>query len=957
MPARNTLNLSNLNILQAEKEEIEKFINNNDKIKNKVDKIKKILTEKFYLTDVEVQNYILKICEMKASSDVEKFEEIFEAFEKNYVDPVDANERVLQARNIVDDVYDLYRSETRRIGNEFVKCIAEAKKFGLDPFRFAIKTNIEKSVYDVAAKRQGVEITKLSMSLDALTAKYYARYFKTNLSEKEEQLFSHDETKELLNQCMTLATHLNNVMVEYVLLALSDLAYDKKKGVFYADVREFIRKAPSILLANPVKMYATISNLQTYYNKMGKTQEDLVQRVLQSPSVLCADSNYIDSTINLLSENYQSLISQLPEKVKRGKDARAMAEAFAYDVTNLSNLSQIKSLTTESLKNMQDILVRYLGAENALTCFQNMEILNKAPELVEYALAVISTSSNSKELREKFIKSPNTFLEETKDFSQNDDNKDGQGTERKTFFANKEALPDVKLSKEEIEDLKSKVSKKDLKTVREKIDAQRSRLQELKRQQEEEKRRRREEEKANKISKTQRRKLRGREERLEDNHEPDHLEKKDETKEERSPIEHFLKICNRDKRYKNSNVDKFVTTYKPLVDFLRKEEIDLDLPSFDLVKSVVERTEKLIRKGGNISKLSMAIGQEFTKFVQAFAEDQEVLLGKNQEKKAEFNQSFRNNVELKFGQLIAGSTFNCKSSDCLEIKLSSYIAFAECESRDCLAKSKDLIDLIGMEGKSRDNFSSNIMDTGVFIHNYMQGVEEKVKEIVGNENLEKYFTDKVREERKNIIDNFSTCNIQSANSPIAMYLSYVHTGLEFFSGLLGEYIQDGEDFITSIDEEKDGSLADFEIESRKVRLKTENEMLLVKKNMIDKLYEFGEELPNPVNVLVLPSDCKSFDRWKQTGSIKDLPETCDLAVFDGFVTSNIDTGEEKKLFSITKNLPPPAFFAFFKNEFVLYNHMNEEDVAIMELYGDSLAGTGLGTGDGSSGNPSLPPIE
>src|SRR5699024_4899115 len=154
-------------------------------------------------------------------------------------------------------------------------------------------------------------------------------YFKKNSAKNEtEILFSHDETKAILEQCMTLAMRLNCDLVEYVLLTLSDLAYDKKKGVFYADVREFIRKAPSILLANPLSIESTISKLKNYYEKIGKTQEDLVQRVLQSPSVLCADSKDIDSTIDLLAKNYQSLISQLPEKIRRGKDARVMAEAF-----------------------------------------------------------------------------------------------------------------------------------------------------------------------------------------------------------------------------------------------------------------------------------------------------------------------------------------------------------------------------------------------------------------------------------------------------------------------------------------------------------------------------------------------------------------------------------------------------------------------------------------------------
>ena len=53
---------------------------------------------------------------------------------------------------------------------------------------FAIKTNIEKANCD-----------KFQETLNALTAKYDARYFKKKPSEKEEQLFSHDETKAILD--------------------------------------------------------------------------------------------------------------------------------------------------------------------------------------------------------------------------------------------------------------------------------------------------------------------------------------------------------------------------------------------------------------------------------------------------------------------------------------------------------------------------------------------------------------------------------------------------------------------------------------------------------------------------------------------------------------------------------------------------------------------------------------
>ena len=83
MAGRLTLKLDNLEklgISLAEKEEIKKFIKDNPQIKERVDKIQKVLKDKFYLSETEVENYILKICEDESEKDIFFFQDIFEEF-------------------------------------------------------------------------------------------------------------------------------------------------------------------------------------------------------------------------------------------------------------------------------------------------------------------------------------------------------------------------------------------------------------------------------------------------------------------------------------------------------------------------------------------------------------------------------------------------------------------------------------------------------------------------------------------------------------------------------------------------------------------------------------------------------------------------------------------------------------------------------------------------------------
>ena len=871
-------NLEKLGISLAEKEEIKKFIKSNPHIKERVDKIQKVLKEKFYLSETEMENYILKICEDESEKDVFFFQDIFEEFEKNDVENFNAEERKKQAENIIFDVYDLYKSQTRKVGEDFVDCMREAKRIGIDPFRFAIKTNIEKANCD-----------KFQETLNALTAKYDARYFKKKPSEKEEQLFSHDETKAILDQCMTLAMQLNSELVELVLITLNDLTYDKKNGIFYADVREFIRKAPSILLANPENMYATISNLQTYYKKMGKTQEDLVQRVLQSPSVLCADSKDIDSTINLLAKNYQSLISQLPEKVRRGKDARVMAEAFAYDVTNLS---QIKSLKTESLGKMQDILVKYLGAENALTCFQNMEILNKAPAIVEYALAVISTSPNSKELREKFIKSPNTFLEEKKDFTQSSsDNEGGEGTERKTFFANKETLPEVNLSKEEIENLKSKVSKKDLKTLQEKIDAEKERLAALQREFEEEKRRRREEKKAKKKES----KLKAK------NDKPVQIIKmQNPSEQEDQPQLSYEEKMRKRLSYlwppRKGNLRSgevphkdFENIYEPIFKVLDRCGFELDLPKYKDVKEIFKKYDSLAIDSMVATQLSILYGSIFKGLLSEGVKTPIIGL---------LSSTEDNEIRKMFTSV----------SDIADIKENAHKYLIKVEENDTLANlfikyadsaykaTKDVQDrLFGLvdkmnevsqEPKFSENMTVNFRLVERFLKNYIQECDKQLIDLIGQEKYDQYF-DEDTKKIKNAIENgvCSNKNIKPINSPVIVCKGYVAPALDFIK-------------LMSRELKKTDYIKQFDGVEEEYAVIMQSKYLDTIAGKTDEIKDKIKTLPGDGNMLVLKAKDEQGKEYRV------------IAINDGEVIHQKENGEDKKInaFTIAAVSNDPNYF-------------------------------------------------
>lgn len=879
MAGRLTLKLDNLEklgISLAEKEEIKKFIKDNPQIKERVDKIQKVLKEKFYLSETEVENYILKICEDESEKDIFFFQDIFEEFEKNDVGSFDADERKKQARNIIFDVYDLYKSQTRKVGEDFIDCMREAKRLGIDPFRFAIKTNIEKANGD-----------KFQQTLDSLTAEYDAMYFKKNSAKNEtEILFSHDETKAILEQCMTLAMRLNCDLVEYVLLTLSDLAYDKKKGVFYADVREFIRKAPSILLANPLSIESTISKLKNYYEKIGKTQEDLVQRVLQSPSVLCADSKDIDSTIDLLAKNYQSLISQLPEKIRRGKDARVMAEAFAYDVTNLS---QIKSLKTESFGKMQEILIKYLGAENALTCFQNMEILNKAPEIVEYALAVISTSPNSKDLREKFVKSPNTFMEEKKDFSQNNsDIEGGVGTERKIFFANKETLPDVNLSKEEMENLKNKVSKKDLKTLQEKIDAEKERLAELQRKYEEEKRRRREEKKAREKAEKEKRRA---DRKANKDKKPSQIIvnaqnlSEQEDKPQLSYEEKMRKRLSylwppKKGKLKSGEVPHkdFENIYEPIFNVLDRCGIELDLPKYKDVKEIFKKYDSLAVDSMVASQLSILYGQFFKSLLSEGVETPIIsLLSSTEDNEIRKMFTMASNIKDSTGNSDK-YLMKVKETDTLADLFIKYADGAYRATKDVQDRLFDLVDKtneISQEPKNSENITVNFRLVERFLKNYIKECDKQLIDLIGQERYDQYF-DEDTKKIKDIIEKkvLSDKNIKPINSPVIVCKGYVAPALDFIK-LMARELKRG-DYIKQFGRVED-----------EYAIRLQSKYLDAIAEMTDEIKNKITSLPGEGNMLVLKAEDEKGKPYRV------------IAINDGEVIKQKENGEDKKITAFT----------------------------------------------------------
>lgn len=379
-----------------EKRAIDAYLLANPDLKKKMEGLKKVFQKHFCFGEEEIKLYIYNICKTMESKAISALNDLYEQFAKNDIEGYDKKSRCAQARAVIDDSIDLFLNDSKGISEDFIDILREAKRNNIDPFKLAIKTNM-----------RNLTVEKFETSLEALVQH---KYYDINTG-KEEALLSQAELKSVVEQCASIACGANAEAIQEILNLLNGLFYDKEKKAYTYDVREIIKSAPSVLLTPPETMELAISFIQEF---KGLDKAEMLYRIKESPTIVTVNFEKIfkcnDALVSAINDMVKSKDYQkrTPEQ-KKNTYAHSIADKFTFDITHLT---QIEKLRLENFKATGEILTKYLGADNAITCMQNMSVLSAPPELLEYMLAsfVQEEKTNGINLRALFVESPHRAL-------------------------------------------------------------------------------------------------------------------------------------------------------------------------------------------------------------------------------------------------------------------------------------------------------------------------------------------------------------------------------------------------------------------------------------------------------------------------------------------------------------------------------------------------------------------
>jgi len=437
------------NLTEEEKNAVKDLLFTNEKFKKAAEEIRKIFSTHFCFDEEEIELYIENICEKTDEKLVATLQDIYEAFVKNDISGLNREERRDYARGVVDNTIEIFAKENNAVKDEFIDVLREAKALKIDPFKLAIKTNI-----------QGANLAKFQTSLEALMLeKYYAP------KGQPRELFSQEETKDILEKCASVAYNLNSQSIQEILNVLNDILYDKKTNSFVYEPREIIKSVPSILLAKPKDIEDAIDMLKLCNGY--EMDSKLLMRIKASPSLLLVKSNNVTTVNKYLTEEIEKLITKKPyaERTKTEKNPHSFAVALSDKFTlDINHLTQIEKVNVENLSIISEVLEHYLGIDNTVTCMQNMSVISSDPSMLEFMLATLVKEERTSKLplRDYFVRNPYPFLakaqqEQRGTETPNDNEHSFERSKKKEITVKK--LPDISLTDEEYAKLKNRLNK------------------------------------------------------------------------------------------------------------------------------------------------------------------------------------------------------------------------------------------------------------------------------------------------------------------------------------------------------------------------------------------------------------------------------------------------------------------------------------------------------------------
>lgn len=380
-------------------EEVDNILSVNARLKKAIEDLKEVFSNKFYLTQKDLEGFIIDIVSNCDEEITENLSYIFLEFVENDIENFDIRKRRAFAKTAVKNCLDLYNKEINQIQNGFFGVLKEAKKYNIDPFRLAIKENL-----------RGATADSFNETLQALVFAEYNGISK----DKKEKLFQESDIKRLFEQCAGLASGVSEKCVQNILNVLSRFVRDEK-GDYIVNPRNIISKCLSLLdYGTPKKLEKLESMIEFLQEKLvpnEMSKRELVLRVAENPSVLLLTQEKVLGVENQLigaiykivtNPNFTGKIEDIDEFVINE------AQRFSYNFDNFNEMRALRQDRLVNLDNICDVLISNLGADNALKCITNMRILNTDTAVLDCFLTklAVQEKESNLNLRKFFIENP-----------------------------------------------------------------------------------------------------------------------------------------------------------------------------------------------------------------------------------------------------------------------------------------------------------------------------------------------------------------------------------------------------------------------------------------------------------------------------------------------------------------------------------------------------------------------
>ncbi len=357
--------------------------------------LNRVLQGTFLLSDKDIKKYIEKILNEKDENVVDNLTSFIVKFEKYSKNEKYDVERAKAAREVLNRCIKMYLENKERIKDNFFTAMDFAKRQNVNPLKIATMENIRKLTASIYLRTYET-LTKIE--------------YKNPITGKTFRLFNDEEFKVMIENCASVICHISEDNVKDIVSILTIFSYDTDTQTFYADGAQMLRDCGTLASYPSTKLSSNIEFLKKHFIPP-MTNVELIKRISLSPSLLMCDQNKIRKFEKAIYVNLCELRKENPALFPDGAEFEAFARKYAHDATfNIEKISSITGLTNDNLElekfsQTKNVLVKYLGAKNALETFTDFNVLSLDPNILDGLLAKLTEYDvkNHKQLRKFFV--------------------------------------------------------------------------------------------------------------------------------------------------------------------------------------------------------------------------------------------------------------------------------------------------------------------------------------------------------------------------------------------------------------------------------------------------------------------------------------------------------------------------------------------------------------------------